>query len=155
MADWDRRMIQLAHYISEWSKDTITKTGCIITGPDNEIRSTGYNGLPRGIDLYEEEAITIQRPEKYFWMEHSERNAIYNAARIGTSLVGCTAYITEPTCADCARGLIQSGIARICIPHDHKFGRGFVIEDRWNGSCQRGIRMCFIAGVQYEVINGL
>ena len=47
-------------------------------------------------------------------MEHAERNAIYNAARMGISLKGCTLYQTPMfPCSDCARGIIQSGITTV------------------------------------------
>ena len=47
---WDRRFLALARHISEWSKDPSTQVGCVVVGPDREIRSTGFNGLPRGIE---------------------------------------------------------------------------------------------------------
>ena len=46
---WDQRFIELAQHISGWSKDPSTKVGCIVVGEDREIRSTGFNGFPRGI----------------------------------------------------------------------------------------------------------
>ena len=47
---WDRRFIDLALHISNWSKDPSTKVGCVVVGADREIRSTGFNGFPRGIE---------------------------------------------------------------------------------------------------------
>jgi dCMP deaminase len=44
------------------------------------------------------------------WMEHSERNAIYAAARIGTPLDGCTMYGLGLPCMDCGRAIIQIGV---------------------------------------------
>lgn len=155
MANWQRRILTLARHIAAWSKDSSTQCGCVITGPDNEIRATGYNGLPRGVDLYEDEAIVAQRPEKYFWFEHAERNAIYNAARIGTALDECTAYVTGPVCADCGRALIQAGIRNIFIPEHHNFGKGWMIGERWMDSCRRAKIMCEHAGVNYEVLKGV
>ena len=49
MANWNKRFLKLATHISDWSKDPSTKVGCVVVGPDREIRSTGFNGLPRGI----------------------------------------------------------------------------------------------------------
>ena len=46
---WDIRFLELAKHISGWSKDPSTKVGCIVVGEDREIRSTGFNGFPRGI----------------------------------------------------------------------------------------------------------
>jgi len=148
-------MLFLARHIAAWSKDGSTKCGCVITGPRNEIRTTGYNGLPRGVDRYDDEATVSQRPEKYYWFEHAERNAIYNAARMGISLEGCTAYVTGPLCADCARGIIQAGIEAVFFPHDHEFGAGWMINERWLDSCNRAILMLNEAGVTYEPVEGM
>ena len=51
---WDRRFLDLAAHISTWSKDPSTKVGCVVVGEDREIRSTGFNGFPRGIEDDEE-----------------------------------------------------------------------------------------------------
>jgi dCMP deaminase len=53
------------------------------------------------------------KPEKYFWMEHAERNAIYTAAKHGTMLDNSIAVITHPPCMDCARAMIQAGIKTV------------------------------------------
>jgi len=85
--------------------------GAIVTSSDNVLVSTGWNDFPRGVndDLPERR----ERPLKYFWTEHAERNAIYNAGRSGVSLVGCWMYIRWFPCCDCARAIIQSGIIRV------------------------------------------
>lgn len=109
---WDIRFLELAaHMADQWSKDRSSKVGCLIVGPDKEIRSVGYNGFPRGVndDVEERHA----RPIKYDYTEHAERNAVYNAARVGTPLAGCIAYVPWFPCTDCARALIQSGIKTV------------------------------------------
>ena len=89
-----------------------------IVAPNFEVRSMGYNGFPRGINDNVE--ARHERPEKYFWCEHSERNAIYNAARVGTALEGSIILVAAPIppCMDCARGIIQSGITTVVIQQD-------------------------------------
>src|SRR5262245_49631273 len=109
MIDWDSRFMRLAEHIGGWSKDRSTRVGCVIVGPNREIRSTGYNGFPRGVeDLVDERH---SRPAKYKWTEHAERNAIYNAARIGVSIDGCAMYVPWFPCMDCARAIVQSGLS--------------------------------------------
>jgi dCMP deaminase len=88
----------------------------LIIGPDHEIRTTGYNSFPRGID--DSVAERYERPEKYFWIEHAERNAIYSAARVGIPLNGCTLYLNWMPCMDCARAIIQSGIKRLVVDRE-------------------------------------
>ena len=81
--------------------------------PTHEIRSTGYNSFPRGIrdDVPER----LERPAKYLWIEHAERNAICNAARAGTATEGCTIYVEIMPCMDCARAIVQAGICEVVV----------------------------------------
>ena len=114
---WARRFMQLCDHIATWSEDRDFKVGCVIVDPmGHEVRTIGYNGLPRGVEANDEERFNRSSGEKFFWFEHAERNALYNAVRTGVSLVGCTAYVNRFPCADCGRALIQSGIARVVAP---------------------------------------
>ena len=107
---WDYRFLALARHLAEWSKDPTTKVGCVIVGPDNEVRALGYNGFPRDFDDVPER---FERPQKYLWIEHAERNAIYTAARTGVPLLGCRMYTTWFPCVDCARAALQVGLAEV------------------------------------------
>lgn len=124
---WDLRFLELAALVGSWSKDRSAKTGCIIVGPDRLIRSTGFNGFVRGVD--DEIAERHERPIKYSWTEHAERNAIYNAARLGVSLTGCTCYVNWFPCIDCARAIVQVGVVRLVgmepDQSDKKWGADF------------------------------
>jgi len=119
--NWTEYYIKLAQQVSLKSKDRSVKVGAIVVGPDHEIRSTGYNGFPRGVD--ETKLSRWERPLKYDYVEHAERNAIYNAVRVGISLKDCTAYMysTIPggPCTSCAKGLMQSGIKEIVVLQMH------------------------------------
>ena len=53
------------------------------------------------------------RPEKYDWIEHAERNAIYAAAREGRKLMGATMYLNKFPCVECARAIAQTGITEL------------------------------------------
>lgn len=144
--DWDTYFLGLAIFVSMKSKDRSTKCGCVIVGEDHEIRSTGYNGLPRWVDDNKEER--HQRPEKYYWFEHAERNAVFNAALHGVKLTECTAYITGPPCADCARSLIQAGIQRIVIPSYHNMSTR--TDDQWKDHIRVANDMFREAGIMVE-----
>jgi dCMP deaminase len=98
------------------SLDRDTQVGCIIVGPRREIRARGHNTLPRGVRGAP--ADRLVRPAKYTWIEHAERNAIYDAAKNGIPLRGCTMYVNLMPCADCARGIIQSGIQEVVVSRE-------------------------------------
>lgn len=108
---FDEWFFLLAQAVSVKSKDRSTKVGCVVVGPDKEVRSMGYNGFPRGADDSLED--WHQRPKKYLVTAHAEENAITNAARIGVSLKDCVAYVTLPPCAVCARMLVQAGVKEV------------------------------------------
>ena len=110
---WDIRFLELAETVSKWSKDRSTQTGAVVVGDKKEIRAIGYNGFPRGVD--DEIEQRHERPAKYLFTEHAERNAVYNACYTGTSLDKCTIYCTHFPCADCARAIIQAGIKKVVV----------------------------------------
>jgi dCMP deaminase len=113
---WDKRFQALCDHIAGWSEDRDFQVGAVIVGPAHEIRSTGYNGLPRGVKAADMARFDRPSGEKFFWFEHAERNAIYNAARMGVALAGCTIYVNRFPCADCARAIIQSGLTCVGAP---------------------------------------
>jgi dCMP deaminase len=145
--EWVEYFLNIAEQVKLKSKDQSTQIGAVIVGEDKEVLSTGYNSFPRGLDdsLQERQ----ERPEKYFWMEHAERNAIYNAARIGVSLKNSTIYLTSGLpCMDCARGIVNSGIKtvyckQVCTTKN---------KDKWDESQKKSLellRECDIDVIYY------
>ena len=134
--NWTEYFREIARTVSKKSKDRHTHIGAVIVGKDNEIVSTGYNSLPRGLNDSKHER--FERPEKYHWMEHAERNAIYNAARVGVSTKGCTLYLSHWfPCVECSRAIINSGINKIyCEPLDEKAS-----NVHYNESFKRALEM--------------
>lgn len=130
---WDRRFLALASHIAGWSKDPSTQVGCVVVGADREIRSTGFNGLPRGLEDTTERL--TDRNLKYPLICHAEENAILHAARIGVSLSGCTMFVTWPPCTRCARSLVQAGIVEVVFP-----GR-LDVPERWRADFELSLQM--------------
>ena len=130
---WDQRFLDLAKQISTWSKEPSTQVGCVVVGPDREIRSTGFNGLPRGIEDTSERL--NNREIKYPMICHAEENAIMHAARTGISLKNCIAYVTWPPCTRCARSLIQAGVSEIVYPKEVE------IPERWEVDFEMSLNM--------------
>ena len=135
-ADRTQVFMTMAYIAALASKDEHTKIGSVLVGPDNEIRSTGYNGFPRGCCddfIYRQE-----KPEKYYWMSHSEVNSIFNAARTGIPTKSCTLYTMAYPCADCARAIIQAGITKVVI---HKRFSDLMNPENWKESFLRAQEM--------------
>jgi len=141
--------IRLAQFASTLSKDRSTKVGAAILGRNAEVLSIGYNGFPRGVNDNVEDR--HERPAKYLFTEHAERNALYNALRTGISVTGCTLYLNyEPSlCSDCCRGVIQSGITEI-VGIDVKFpGKG----EQWEDNLKQSMKMLDEAGIIYRTVK--
>lgn len=105
---WDSRFLDLAKFISTWSKDPSTQVGAIITDWNNRVISIGYNGFPQNIK--DDNRLSV-RKDKYQIIVHAEVNAILFA---NIPLKNCTIY-TYPfmPCPTCAGMIIQAGINRV------------------------------------------
>lgn len=148
-AKWDKRFMELARHISTWSKDRTTKIGAVLVGPNKEVRSTGFNGFPRKVNDDVEER--HQRPTKYFFVEHAERNIIFHAARTGVTTEGCILYVAgRPPCADCARAIVQAGIMEVVVETlEHKSRP----EIDWEANTKAAMEMLQEAGVIVRVVE--
>jgi dCMP deaminase len=144
----------MCYLVGMRSVDQHTHVGSVITDLDNVLVSTGYNSLPRGIDADTDiTRLSKENGEKYFWIEHAERNAIYNAARRGTILKGCKLYVPWIPCTDCARAIIQTGISEVKI---HKNGQDFYDSNtngKWVESYKKTEAMFREAGVKVSYIT--
>ena len=153
---WDRHFISLALENARMSKDPATQAGAVIVGPDREVRSMGYNGLPRGI------ADTPERLHdkdlKRSLVVHAEMNAILNAARIGVSTRGCTLYLalTDESgqvwggapCTRCTVEIIQAGISEV-VAKPFKNQASY-----WTDSVEQARALLQEAKIQYrEVVD--
>lgn len=107
--NWPEYLIGFARHAATKSKDS-TQVGAALVGPLGEVRLTGYNGPPQGVEDRPERR---ERPEKYTWVSHAEMNVIAFAARQGIETAGCTLYVTHQPCSMCSRLIIQAGIKKV------------------------------------------
>lgn len=139
---WDRRFFDLANLVSTWSKDPSTKCGAVIVRPDKTIASVGYNGFPRGCDDSPE--IYENRELKYERVVHAECNAILNAReRLDDYKIYTWPAGYGPTCSNCAKHIIQSGISEVFHLKDES---EFAL--RWKEQAEIGLQMYAESGVQ-------
>lgn len=145
---WSRRWMELVKLVSGWSKDRSRKVGAVIVDYRNNVVSLGWNGFPRGVNDDVDER--HERPQKYKWTEHAERNAIYNAAANGCPLKHTTIYLQWYPCSDCARAIIQSGIERVVGVEpdwdDPTYGEDFcIVKEMFE---EAGIVVIFMEGME-------
>lgn len=128
-----------------YSRDMRTQNGAILRHEDGR-ETFGANHFPRGVD---ENLDRWGRDQKLSWVEHSERNAIYEAARLGRPTQGGTLYCPWFACCDCARGIIQSGIVRV-VGHNAPFHNA---RPDWKPLIDRADTMLREAGVKFERLD--
>ena len=140
MSKWSERFMAMAEHVATWSKDPSTQVGCVIVDKQNRVVSLGFNGFPRGIkdltDRYND------KETKYLFVAHAERNALDNAP---LSVEGCTLFSPLLPCNECAKSIIQKGIAKV-VSYEPTEDRPHL---RWDITKQ----MFLEAGVQLYLIN--
>jgi dCMP deaminase len=141
---------QACSIANNFSKDPSTKVGAIFLYPETlNILSVGYNGMPRGID--ETKVERWKRPLKYKLIEHAERNAIYNAAMSGTGLKDSICVVSLFPCANCARGIIQSGCKLVISLALNESGDDRY--NRWKDDWEASIMMLNEADIKILFLN--
>ncbi len=125
----DRYYLNIAKVVGQRSTCLRRKFGAVIV-VDDAIVSTGYNGPARGVVNCEEvgcakDLANIPSYQGYDICPavHAEENAVINAARIGTKVLGGTLYIVGQSpdgkpvpshpCDRCKRVLINAGIEKV------------------------------------------
>lgn len=101
------------------SDDLNTQTSAILATPEGEILISGSNTVTKGVEPLPERC---QRPGKLPWIEHSERNVVFEAARKGIATEGNHMHMRWFPCVECARAISQSGISVLYCdpePEDH------------------------------------
>lgn len=146
--DWDTYFMNMVYLVAAKSKDPSTHIGAAIVTPDNQVVSTGYNGYPRGVPYVDPSR--EERPEKYFWYEHGERNAIYHAARHGICTRNCKIYTNGIPCADCGRAIIQAGISEVIT--DRQWDD--TSSHKWSEHAERTLIMFKETGVKWRQWEG-
>jgi dCMP deaminase len=135
---WDHRFIRIANEVQSWSKDPSTKCGCVLV-KDRRILSTGYNGLPANLS----DSLTRYQDREYklATIIHAEKNAIFNAAKNGSTTEGSTAYVTWPPCSQCSSALIQAGVSKVVCPDPN------TAPERWKTNFKIANELLYEAGV--------
>lgn len=111
--NWENYFIGIAKVVSHRSHDIHTQHGCVITDKQHRILGVGYNGFPKGMN---DNVLPKDRPDKYRWMIHAERNALANCVIRPDDGI---AYVTGQCCNDCIISLWQEGIKTVYMANSH------------------------------------
>ena len=114
---WDEYFMATAVLLASRSNCERLHVGCVIvTGGErkNRLVAAGYNGFLPGTPH-----VSRLRDGHEQATVHAEQNAVADAARRGSSVEGCVAYVTHFPCINCAKILAAAGIAEIRYRADY------------------------------------
>lgn len=121
----DIRYLRMAKIWSENSYCKRRKVGALIV-KNKMIISDGYNGTPSGFENKCEDEDNNTKP----YVLHAEANAITKVAKSNNSSEGSTLYITSSPCLECAKLIIQAGIAKVVYCDDYRSDDGIMLLKR-------------------------
>ena len=116
--DWDSYFMKIAYAVSERSTCDRAFVGCVLV-LEKRILTTGFNGSPAGQPHCDEEGHLMVDGHCVRTI-HAETNAIIQAALHGVSTRGATCYVTHFPCINCAKALVNAGIARLVYSVDYR-----------------------------------
>ena len=123
----DHYYMNIAVDVSKRSTCTRHKIGAIVVTGD-EIKSSGYNGNPRGLPhcdeigcIRDQENIPSGQRMEVCTGVHAEMNALLQA---GKGAKGGTLYSTIVPCNTCAKMIINAGIKRVVYLEDYPESMG-------------------------------
>ena len=115
---WDEYFMATAVLISTRSNCERLHVGCVIVAGGerrNRLVAAGYNGFLPGTPH-----VSRMREGHEQATVHAEQNAVADAARRGSSVAGCIAYVTHYPCINCAKMLAAAGIVEIKYRGDYQ-----------------------------------
>lgn len=105
---YDKTYMRMALEWAKLSHCSRAKVGTLIV-KDGMIISDGFNGTPTNFDNGCEDCDN----NTYWYVLHSEANAILKCAKNGVSCKGATIYLTHSPCKECSKLILQSDIKRV------------------------------------------
>jgi dCMP deaminase len=93
------------------SPNQIRRVGAVLVTAGTEIAAC--NTFPPGIKNLPERAVGENR---FIWLEHAERTALFEAAKRGLATDGSMLVSTYFPCTDCARAMVLAGVKTVATP---------------------------------------
>ena len=114
---WDEYFMEIAKVVASRSVCLRRHVGAVIVKQNNAILSTGYNGVPPGIEhcktcIRKERGIPSGENQELCRALHAEQNALLFAEN-RQALVNARIYTTYPPCTTCEKMLIASGVKKV------------------------------------------
>ena len=146
-SEFARDMLREAYlYAFKESTDESTKTGAVIV-LDEKIVSKGTNKFAKNVEITKKRNTS---ESKILYQDHSERNAVYKAAKLGIPLDNAEMFTTWIPCPPCTNAIINSSINRVVF----HYGMAIKTKRDWRSQMKESIKMMLESGVEVSVYIG-
>ena len=108
MTDTFDGLLERAIAAAAASPNRIRKVGAVLATAEAEIAAC--NTFPPGVRDLPERSVGENR---FIWLEHAERTALFEAAKRGLATDGGLLLATYFPCSDCARAIVLSGVKTV------------------------------------------
>lgn len=145
-------LLRRCYETASHSPDRSNQCGALLYHPGvGGVIGEGCNKFPNKVVVTPE--LINDRERKLFYIEHAERNSIYDAIASGNGdlIPGSIMICPWFACADCARAILLSGIKRV-IGHQERMAK---TPDRWKASVDAGLDLLRLHDVQLEFYGGM
>jgi dCMP deaminase len=145
--DFIADMLREAYHYASFSPDRSTRNGAVLVAG---VGGAAPRVIGRGCNRIVPDACArperLERPAKYAWTEHAERDALFNAVLRGAGGKVPRATLLGPWAAspDCARAMVGMGVARM-VRHQHP---GHGRRSDWAESLAVADEMLAAAGIE-------
>jgi len=102
--------MRMAQEVAQLSPDAETQVGAIMLSSEGRVIASSLNGFLRGAP---DDKLPTTRPDKYEFIQHAERNMLYNCAYEGIRTKDTTIVCTLSPCLECLRACFQAGVKQI------------------------------------------
>ena len=116
---WETYFMDIAMLVARRATCIRRSVGAVIV-KDKRILSTGYNGVPTGLEHCIDlgclrEKLNVPSGERHELCRgiHAEQNAIIQAALHGVSIKGASLFCTNLPCSICTKMIINAGLQKI------------------------------------------
>lgn len=144
---WIIDALRDAYSLSTDSPDPSTQVGAIVYNEDLERVSWGCNEFTRGVTVTPE---LLERPTKIVWIEHAERNALFDALCRHQDVRAGTMVCPWAACVECAKAIVQGGIDTL-VRHKQAADR---TPERWSESLNVATEILTLGGVEIIDYDG-
>ena len=148
-------VMRAAYEVATESPDPSTQNGALIVRDAMIGGHVGFEFLARGSNTFtrgmESTPERLERPLKYTFVEHAERNAIFHAASLGVNCTDMTMVCPWAACTECARAIVQSGIGKL-VRHKQASDRS---PERWIESIALADEILLASGIKIIEFDGV